>query len=83
MVRSADNLLERMRQSPAGHGDEDMKTVLVGRGFRFRQGGKHTVYQHEKHHDLTISVPRHRNLKPWVARDVVKLMDTLSQREED
>ena len=82
MARSADNLLGQMQRSPAGYGDQDMKTVLVGHGFKYREGRKHTVYQHEKHTDLTISVPRHRDLKPWVARDVVKLIETLAQREE-
>ena len=70
-------LLQRMKASPVGWGEQDIKSVLVGHGFIYREGGKHTVYQHENHPELTISVPRHRDLRAWVARDVVKLIEQL------
>lgn len=83
MARSAEQLLEKMKRSPHGYGDQDMMTVLVGHGFRYREGNKHTVYQHKTHADLTISVPRHRDLRAWVSRDVVRLIETLAQREKE
>ena len=83
MARSAEQLLAQMQRSPFGYGAQDMKTVLVGHGFRYREGKKHTVYQHETHADLTISVPRHRDLRAWVARDVVRLIESLAKQEKE
>ena len=82
MARSAEQLLERMRRSPNGWGEQDMRTVLKGHGFKFREG-KHTVYEHETHAELRILVPRHRDLRAWVARDVVKLIESLAQQERE
>ena len=83
MARGAQQLLERMKRSPHGWGEEDMKAVLTGHGFKYRQGGRHTVYQHEKHGELRIAVPRHRDLKPWVARDVIRLIESLADLEKE
>ena len=77
MPRGAEQLLERMKASPVGWSEQEIKSVLVGHGFKYREGGKHTVYQHEAHPELSISVPRHRDLRAWVARDVVKLIAQL------
>ena len=83
MARGAQQLLERMKRSASGWGEQDMRSVLADHGFKYREGGKHTVYQHEKHGELRISVPRHRKLKPWVARDVVKLIESLANLERE
>lgn len=82
MTRKADSLLERMKRSPAGYGSQDFKTVLVGHGFKLKEGKKHTVYKHPDHKDLIIMVPRHRTVKPWVAREVVILIEKLAQRKK-
>ena len=83
MPRGAEQLLERMKNSPYGWGEKEMKTVLTGYGFKNRKGGKHTVYQHKAHPELIISVPRSRDLKPWVARDVVKLIESIAYAEKE
>lgn len=83
MARKLDRLLARMESSPSGFRPQDFKTVLVGYGFEFREGSKHTVYQHNLYADLVITVPRHSKLRPWVARDVVKLVRTLCRREKE
>lgn len=83
MARKLDRLLARMQSSPSGFKPQDIKSVLVGHGFEFREGSKHTVYQHSLYADLVITVPRHSKLRAWVARDVLKLFRTLSQREKE
>ena len=82
MTRKANNLLKKMKRSPVGYGSQDFKTVLVGHGFNLKEGKKHTVYKHPNHEDLVISVPRHRIVKPWAAREVVILIEKLAQREQ-
>lgn len=77
---AAKKLLERMRNSPSGWGQSDFEKLLVGYNFKQRQG-KHTVYMHPNHPSLMIVVPRHNELKDWVARDAVKLIDELEKLE--
>ncbi len=72
-----------MESSPSSFRPQDIKKVLIGYGFEFREGSKHTVYQHSLYSDLVIAVPRHSELRAWVARDVVKLVRTLGQREKE
>lgn len=79
MGRKADRLVGQMRESPHGWGPEDVGTVLKGHGFNHREGRKHTVYQHRERPELTITVPRHRELRAWVIRDTIKLIDELQQ----
>lgn len=83
MSRKLDRLLARMQSSPSGFRPIEVKSVLVGHGFKLREGSKHTVYQHCVYTDLIITVPRHSTLRAWVARDVLKLVRTLSQREKE
>lgn len=83
MARSAKQLLRRMWRSTHGYSAQDVQTVLRGQGFKFRDRGKHTYYWHDEFVDLTISVPRHRELKPWVIREVVRLLETLSRYEQE
>ena len=83
MARKLDRLLSRMVNSPTGFRPQDIKRLLVGHGFKFREGSKHTVYQHRLYADLVIAVPRHSELRAWVARDVVKLVRTLGRREKE
>ena len=83
MAQKSDSLLDKMKRSSTGYVGRDFKTVLEGHGFVLREGNKHTVYNHPCHRDLIMSVPRGRKeAKPWVARDVVKLIEKLSQREK-
>jgi hypothetical protein len=79
---AAQKLLERMRNTQSGWGQEDFKHLFIGMGFKSKEGKKHTLYWHPVYKDLKISVPRHNILKPWVARDAIKLFDELETKEE-
>jgi len=81
MGRGAENLLERMRASAAGWKQADINRLLNGFRFRCRSGSRHDIFEHEDHPDLTISVPRHRNLRNWIIKDAVQLIDTLIDRQ--
>lgn len=75
MGRSAEKLLQDMRNSPSGWGQLDLERLLTGFGFEYREGKKHRIYFHGTHRRLRISVPRHDSLRDWVARDAVRLID--------
>jgi hypothetical protein len=77
---AAQKLLERMRASQSGWGQADFERLFTGFGFKARQG-KHTIHMHSQFSDLVIGVPRHNSLKEWVARDAVKLIDELIERQ--
>ena len=81
MSRRAASLLERMRRTPFDWGHDEVCKMLSGYRFKCWEGGKHTICQHETFEDLTISVPRHNVLRPWVARDAVALVDEAARRE--
>lgn len=81
MSKNAAKLLEKMRRTKSGWGRKDFSRLFLGYGFTKKEGKKHTIYLHEKH-KLTISVPRHNSLKEWVARDTVKLIDELLEKNK-
>ena len=74
--RSAEKLLEDMRNSASGWGQKDFERLLSGFGFKWREG-RDRVYFHPEYPQLRISVPRHNSLRDWVARDAVRLIDKL------
>lgn len=81
MGRGADKLLQRMRDSASGWRPQEVDRLLTGFGFRCKQGKKHSIYEHEEHSDLSMSVPRHRSLRDWVVEDAVDLIDRLERRK--
>lgn len=81
--RSAHKLLDRMRRTSSGWGQNDFERLLTGFGFEYREGKKHRFYFHKDYKDLWISVPRHNSLKEWVARDAVELIDSLQSKERE
>ena len=86
MGDAARKLLEKMRASPSGWGQSDFERLFQGFGFAQREGGSHTIYTHPEYPGLRMSVPRHNDLREWVARDSVKLIDELlylQSRSED
>ena len=45
---------------------------LEREGWKMLHGGRHDKFEHPSHPDLTLIVPRHRELSPGVARDIAK-----------
>ncbi|NQT97644.1 MAG: hypothetical protein HQ562_07885 [Candidatus Marinimicrobia bacterium] len=82
MTSRAIKLLDDMRLTKSGWGQKHFDTALKGHGF-IRKGkrGKHNKYYHPEHKELWISIPRHNVCKPWVAVDVVKLIDELNKKK--
>lgn len=75
--RGAENLFARMQSSKSGWGQKDFERLLLGYGFISKGGKKHNKYYHPDYPELWISVPRHNELKKWVANDAIKLIDDL------
>ena len=47
--------------------------VRLGReGWLKVHGGRHDKFEHPAHPDVTLIVPRHRELSPGVARDIAR-----------
>ena len=80
--RAAAALLTRMRRSAVGWSSADFQRLYLGCGFVMRERGDHTVYYHPRHAWLRASVPRHRELRAWVAREAVALIEELLRLQE-
>lgn len=74
-------LLERMRRSRSGWGQQHFKRVYTAFGFVGHERAKHVLYDHPEHPDLVANVPRHDSLRDWVADDAIALIDELLKRE--
>ncbi|MEK7468317.1 MAG: hypothetical protein AAB074_12965 [Planctomycetota bacterium] len=74
---AAKKLLDQMRATSAGWSEQDFSRLFLGYGFDKKGGGGHTKYSHPRYPALLITVPRHRKLKNWVAREAVKLIEKL------
>lgn len=69
-----------MRQQPAGQKRADIIALLEQFGFECWEGANYTICRHPEHADLRLSIPRQRRAKPYLARHVVKMIDTLEER---
>ena len=76
MAAQRDKLLDRLSNTQAGWSDRELWKLLTSYGFDSREG-KHTVYYHPIHTDLTIVIPRGRELLPVYPREVKKLIEKL------
>ena len=82
MGRSADNILEDMRASQSGWGQKDFEKLFTGFGFE-KKGKKHDIYIHPDHPEIRATVPRHNELKEYVAKKAVIAIDMLKEKQGD
>lgn len=76
---AAKRILSNMIATKSGWGQKDFQRLLEGYGFKNKGGKKHDKYYHPLHMQLWISVPRHNELKQWVAVEAIKLIDELKK----
>lgn len=82
MPSRAEKLLERLRNTKAGWSDADLFKLLSAYGFLSREG-KHTVYSHKDYDDLSLTVPRNKNLRKTYPARAEKLIDEIIARTAD
>jgi predicted RNA binding protein YcfA (HicA-like mRNA interferase family) len=78
MASAAEKLLERMRQSKHGWGQDDLHQLYVGFGFAYRDKGKHRVYTHPRRPELIATVARHNKLPIGYIQHAIALIDRLN-----
>ena len=78
----AEKLLERMRNTKAGWGADDLNTLYVGYGFESREGGGHTIYIHSKYPELRATVARHGSLAVGYIQHAISLIEKLHELEK-
>ena len=76
-------LLEVLRESPSGRKRKEVVRILAAAGLDSREGKRHTVFFHPQHSDVQIAVPRHRQVRAYLVRQAVCLVDLVNEREED
>lgn len=79
--KAAQKLLERMKASQGGWKPGDFSALYEGFGLQKKEGGNHTLYYHPRYADIRATVPRHRKLKNCYAREAVKIIQMLIDRE--
>lgn len=82
MPPKAEKLLQRLRETKRGFSDGDLWTILLYKGFRYRDGN-HTVYEHPDHPDLTAVIARGKELHPKYAKWVAYLVEELERRQAE
>jgi len=73
--------LQKTRDSKAGWGQDHYEHLLTGFGFVFRDTGGHRIYYDPDNKDIRVSIPRHGELKAYVAEQVVAAIDRLLERK--
>lgn len=76
-MSKSDDLLERMRRTSNGWKPVDFRTLYEGFSFIAFEGGNHTTYKNAEFGLKVAQVPRHNALKPYLAREAVKLIDEI------
>lgn len=75
-----EKLLERMRRTRFGWGQDDFRHLYRAYGFEVIEGVRHIVVRHPDHPDLNTTVARHEELDPAYARTAVRLIEELLRR---
>ena len=83
IMSQADKLLERMKNSKAGWGADDLHALYVGFGFEFREGGRHVIYIHPKFPELRATVARHKTLAIGYIQHAISLIEKLKDLETE
>ena len=76
-----EKLLERMRQSRNGWGQDDFRALYVGYGFSVTEGGNHMKIAHLRHSQLRTTVARHNHLPRGYADTALRLIELLLELE--
>lgn len=76
----AEKLLARMRRTPFGWGQDDLRRLYLAFDFEVREGARHLVVRHPEHLDLVTTVARHDELPPAYARTAVRLIEEVIRR---
>jgi len=84
MVAGNHDLLERMRRTRSGWGEDDLDRLYRSFGFRevTRPRAPHRVYVHADRPDLRATVARRKSLPKGYASTAVRLVDRLLERHE-
>jgi len=77
-------LLERMRRTRSGWGEDDLSRLYRSFGFReiTRPRAPHRVYVHPDHPDLRATVARKKSLPKGYATTAVRIIDKLLARQK-
>lgn len=82
-MASGAKLLEKMRRSPHGHGQRDFRRLFKHFGFEELKKTKHWAFRHElMDPGDVVLVPRHKDVRAYVARKAVKAIDLVIERQE-
>lgn len=79
MASAGEKLLERMRRTQFGWGEDDFYTLYKSFGFKERRKGKHTVYWHPDFpgREYIATVGRHKKLGPSYANTAIEILDKI------
>ncbi len=81
-MTTREQLLESVRRSPAGQRSGVLGRLLERYGFVKHEGRRHTIFRHERMSaGAVVVVPRHNQLKPYVAKQVVAAIDLIVETE--
>jgi hypothetical protein len=73
--------LDKTRNSRAGWGQDHYERLFTAFGFAYRDGGEHRVYWDPEDKQDRVSVPRHGELKAYVAELAVAAIDRMLRRK--
>lgn len=77
-----DKLLGRLRATKAEWSHETLTKLLEYHGFKWRDK-KHRFFYHTIHTDLTITIPRNKNLRKAYPQRVERMIGIIESREAE
>ncbi len=83
MSSAAEKLLERMRRTKQGRSPEDLHKLYLGFGCTCREGAKHRVYIHSRHHWIRDTVSRQSRLPMGYVSDAIKKIDEVRRLDAE
>ena len=72
-----------MRASKHGWSQDSYRRLLCSFGFLPTEGGSHTIYKDPDDSGNFVTVPRHKELKPYVAEQAIAAIERRIAHQEE
>ena len=76
-------LLDRLRRSKAGAKPEDIKAIYLAFGFIIESRTRHDCVTHPNYPALFGTIPRHRKMANYIAKQAIELAETVIRLEQE
>lgn len=81
-MSKAEKLFDKMKKTKHGWRPDDLHTLYTGFGFKYREGGNHTIYYHPDFPQFMRTVARHPSLVVGYIQVALRTIEKVKELKE-